>query len=161
VPGGLISPNDARRIGASVRDFERRSRSSSGPALPPLATAQGGGDSRIAALITDYDQDADNKRWIYSWAEAEKTAVGYRGWTAVSGGKTGFAFNRREDINGTAGLFGSGVNSGNLAGTDFDIQPIPVGTPIMLDVVTFTAAGVSITEYWFSEVTETDGDCTG
>lgn len=109
--------------------------------------------------ITGGGQDGSNKRWIYTFAEVEKTSVGYGGWTTKSGGVTGSAYNRVEDMNGASGLYGNGVDSANLTGM-MDIQRAPNGVIVRLDIVRGVDGDAApITEYWFDYENGIDGDC--
>lgn len=107
----------------------------------------------IDAIITGYSQDGSNKRWIYAFSEAEKTSTGYGGWAALTEGIIDNCYNRAEDINGATGLMGNGVTL-PLTGT-FDLQPIPMNTPVRLDIVP-VSGGV---EYWFNMTNGIDGAC--
>jgi hypothetical protein len=108
----------------------------------------------IDALIAGAVQDGSNKRWVYSFVEAEKTSTGYGGWTTKAGGIDGDCYNRAEEINGATGLMGNGVTL-PLVGS-FDIQPIPDGTPVRLEIVPVVGDDP---EYWFSMPNGIDGSC--
>lgn len=105
-------------------------------------------------IITAATKDGSNFRWTYTWSEAEKTATGFSGWAAKSGGLTGSAYNTVEYANGASGAFGNGVNSTNLTGT-FELKPVPTSQPVFVRPV---AVG-STTEYWFSYENGVDGAC--
>lgn len=111
----------------------------------------------FTATIGAATQDGANKRWTYPITEVEKTGAGYGGWTALDGGRTGTAYNRIEDINGSSGLFGNGVDSTNLTGT-FDIQPCPEDVPVEITVVHRADDGSD--EFWFSYENGVDGACS-
>lgn len=109
----------------------------------------------FVARITGRTQDGSNKRWTYTFAELSKTSAGYGGWTDLTGGRTGNAYNLAEDQNGASGLYGNGVNSANLTGT-FDLQPIPTGRRVRITPAYVTDGTL---EYWFEAENGIDGEC--
>jgi len=97
-------------------------------------------------------------QYTYQFRQVEKTASGYGGWTDVSNGVSGSAFNLIEDQNGASGTLGNGVSVSNLT-TDkarFTLRPAPTGTRVMLMPVVTTSGN---TEYWFSYENGVDGGC--
>lgn len=118
------------------------------------------GDNTFKAIITGSPtQDGANFRWTYPFAQAEKSASGYGSskWTAKMGGITGTMYNDLEAINGATGLFGNGVQFGDLVGT-FAPQPIPAGYPFVVRPEMVVGGGGSI-EYWFMGPTGITGAC--
>lgn len=110
----------------------------------------------FTASILTATQDGTNFRWVYTFAELEKTSAGYGGWTTKSDGRTGTLYNRIEDINGASGLMGNGVNTADLSGTSITTQPIPVGLPVLVNIVPLVGGGV---EYWTSYENGETGGC--
>jgi len=110
------------------------------------------GQTYLTGRITDYASDGTNQ-WLYDFEVVTKTGAGYGedNWTPT--GWTGQARNRIEDMNALGGLWGNGVDAGNMVGT-FDIQPAPVGC--LIDIRRERNG-----EYWFSYENGVDGDCTG
>lgn len=102
-------------------------------------------------LVTGHARDGANLRWIYGISEAYKSAAGYNGWSQTGGGLTittsspPYAYNANENINGTAGLTGAGVNQSNLVGT-YTLIPIPNGTPVLALPVGVSGSGLM--EWW-------------
>ncbi len=111
----------------------------------------------VEAIISSSTVDGANKRWAYSWAQADKQGVGYAGWTAITGGLTGTnnAFNRYEYLNGSTGQYGNGVTQANLKGT-MAVKPLPNGWPVLLKPVRNSTHAI---EYWFSYANGVDGGC--
>jgi hypothetical protein len=116
---------------------------------------------RFTSLIQSASRDGSNWRWIYTYAEAEKTSPGYGGWTVLAGGRTGTAYNRTEEINGASGAMGNGVNVDNLADTGLELQPCPVGLPVEIELRTVPGAedDPAVSEGWFSYENGVDGTC--
>ncbi|HUT59713.1 MAG TPA: hypothetical protein VNA25_17845 [Phycisphaerae bacterium] len=109
-------------------------------------------------------------QWTYDVAEAEKTAAGYDGWTVKVGGRTGTAYNRKEEINtnivaATPGVMGNGVDLANCdydtdATYEFAPQPIPDGSVVWVEIESFSVAGgTAYEEYWIDEANGIDGGC--
>jgi len=99
----------------------------------------------------------DNK-FVYQFQQVVKTSAGYGGWSNVSGGIGGEAFNLIEDQNSSSGTLGNGVKVEHL-NTDtaeFKLQPVPNGTRIQLFPVT---VGNDETEWWFSYENGVTGEC--
>lgn len=111
--------------------------------------------ARFWARITSNTQDGSNKRWSYAITEVCKSSTGYGGWTDVSGGRTGTAYNVIEDQNGATGTWGNGVASTELTGT-FDIKPVPNGTRVLIEQVILTNGNA---EYWFTYENGVSGAC--
>jgi hypothetical protein len=85
------------------------------------------------ALIDSATQDGTNYRWTYSIKEAEDvTTSGFPEFTELDGGRTGNAYNIIELNNSSTGLFGNGVTTDDLGGTDFEIQPVPDDQPVFI-----------------------------
>lgn len=104
-------------------------------------------------------------RWKYTWAEVEKTAVGYDGWTLVDGGRTGpsvkfeYAYNTIEDVNVAARqIWGSGVDAANLS-SGFVLVAAKNGDVFRAELVTPQVDG-ALPEAWFSFENSVDGTCT-
>lgn len=112
---------------------------------------------RFRARIGVATADGTN-RWKYAFVEVEKLAVGYGAWTTLSGGRTGFARNTIEDMNGSSGTLGNGVAVSSLTTTKatFSVRPCPVGALVDL----FEVAVGNDTEYWFTYENGIDGACT-
>ena len=115
--------------------------------------------------VAEADTPAQN-RWKYAWVEQAKTAVGYDGWSAKDGGRSGStgtdpAYNRVEDMNTGAGVEGNGVDVANLdtAEYTFAIQPCPSGVIVQMTEITFRVGETDYTEYWFSYENGVDGSC--
>jgi len=113
----------------------------------------------IFARITDATEDVEgSNRWVYDFEEVCKTSPGYDGWSARTEGRTGTAFNFRENINSDlAGIQGNGIDTGGplWLNVDFEIQPVPVGTIVVLYAVRL----VDSIEWWFGYENAVDGDC--
>ena len=116
-----------------------------------------------ASLVAD--SPAQN-RWFYAWAEVQKSAAGYDGWTAVSGGRSGTttsgpAYNFVEDMNTAADassptIQGNGVDiDGAAFPSTFDIEACPSGVIVPMYMVSGSAGP----EYWFSYENGIDGTC--
>lgn len=104
-------------------------------------------------------------RWKYTWAEVEKTAAGYDGWTLIDGGRAGpsatfeYAYNTIEVINVAARqIWGSGVNAANL-GSGFSLTGVANGDVVRAELVTPQVDG-ALPEAWFSFENSVDGTCT-
>lgn len=110
----------------------------------------------LFARITGNTQDGSNKRWIYDFEQVAKTSAGYGGWEAIDGGLVDVAYNLAEDQNGATGLWGNGVDSSNIAGTNLDIKPIPTGLIVRLFAIVVTDG---TTEYWLDVSNAIDGAC--
>lgn len=108
------------------------------------------------AFVASPSRDGDNWRWSYTFTEVKKNSTGYGGWTALTGGRTGTAYNTIEDMNGESGLMGNGVNTDNLSDTEMTVQPCPANTPVRMYLVT---ASDGTPEYWFSYENAIDGTC--
>ncbi|MBS3735360.1 MAG: hypothetical protein KGY99_10635 [Phycisphaerae bacterium] len=108
------------------------------------------------AEITSHSSPTQN-RWTYGFKEVEKTSTGYGGWSDVSGGTTGTAYNTIEDSNTGSGTEGCGVDVDNLSTDDytFTIQPASTGVIVWMRAVPVG----DTTEYWFSYVNGVDGSC--
>jgi len=101
------------------------------------------------AEITAINSLGGNK-WKYSYAEAYKNTAGYGGWAAISGGKTGYAWNTYEDINTGSGTEGNGVDLADLK--DPEYLPVPVGTPVWLHEAITGAGGTEMLFHFTNEV---------
>jgi hypothetical protein len=132
---------EVRRTPYGTTVLDRRERQRVGDTFP----------ARLGAAT----QDGSNKRWTYDFAEVEKTSVGYDGWAEKTGGRSGTAYNRIEEMNGATGLYGNGVDSDNLV-TGFDIKEAPGG--VLVEMAEVTVAGEE-PEYWFSYENGVDGTC--
>lgn len=99
-----------------------------------------------------------NNQWTYAFSEVEKTTAGYSGWTVKSGGITGTAYNRAEDINSATGVQGNGVDADNLDTDDytFALQACPDNSIVTIDVIELTTG---VNEYWFTHENGVDGEC--
>lgn len=95
------------------------------PPGPPVV------DDEIWARITG-NSPLGSGRWSYTFAEADKTAAAYGGWSTVDGGRTGTCYNATEDV--------ANAVSGPLAN----------GTPVYVREVTL--AGQAAPEYWIVAV---------
>jgi hypothetical protein len=111
-------------------------------------------------LVTGHTQDGSNLRWTYALAEAHLSgAGGYGTWQAITGGLTvAAAYNMNENINGTAGLTGCGVNQSNLVGT-FTLIFIPNGTPVVAIALPAPSGGVKWWIYGGGVPNGVDGAC--
>ena len=99
-----------------------------------------------------------DNRFVYQFQQVAKTSAGYGGWSNVSGGIGGDAFNLIEDQNSSSGTLGNGVKVEHL-NTDtaeFKLQPVPNGTRIQLFPV---AVGNDEIEWWFSYENGVTGEC--
>ena len=113
----------------------------------------------IEMRITSKVQDGSNKRWIYQVQEIEKLAEGIDGWSVKTGGRTGTAYNRAEEMNGTTVPYGNGITTAIPAG--FDLMPIPVDRMVVCQPKSITKSdGVVEVEYWFSADNAVDGSCS-
>lgn len=106
------------------------------------------------AIVLSSTRDGANWRWSYEFAEVLCEEDGYDAWATKTNGRTGTAYNRVEDINGTSGLLGNGVNLANLPP---GIEPTPVPINSIIEVTVY--AGAPEPRYWFSRVTIPDGVC--
>jgi len=119
----------------------------------------------IVGASAEADSPAQN-RWLYAWAEVAKTAAGYGGWAAKSGGRSGTtetdpARNRIEDMNDGAGVEGHGVDvDGEDYPSGFAVMPAPNGVLVEMLEIAFIVGGAVVTEYWFSHPSADDGTCT-
>jgi len=101
-----------------------------------------------------------DNRFVYQFQQVAKTSAGYGGWSNVSGGIGGEAFNLIEDQNSSSGTLGNGVKVEHL-NTDtaeFKLQPVPNGTRVQLFPVTFGNNNNEI-EWWFSYENGVTGEC--
>jgi len=99
-----------------------------------------------------------DNRFVYQFQQVAKTSAGYGGWSNVSGGIGGEAFNLIEDQNAAFGTLGNGVKVEHL-NTDtaeFKLQPVPNGTRVQLFPV---AVGNDEVEWWFSYENGVTGEC--
>ena len=103
------------------------------------------------------ERDGENWRWVYTIRERIKATPGYDGWADRTNGRTGEAFAWAEDINGSSGVLGNGIDLANLPGT-FEPQPVPDGSAIIVTEVTIQD-GKATKEWWFERVTGPDGGC--
>jgi hypothetical protein len=137
-------------------------------------------DKAFWVIIETQERDGTNNRWKYQATEAEKLTAGYGGWTAklaISGGRvaTGsteadppgngiWVYNLIEDQNGATGQYGNGVSSDDLSGTGITVQPIPIGTRVLVTgVVTIPAVDPEdddIEEWWVQYENGVSGPCT-
>jgi hypothetical protein len=99
----------------------------------------------------------------YAWTEQEKSDAGYGGWSTLSGGRSGTtgtdpARNTIEDMNGSSGLLGCGVDVDNLTETDvytYTLSPAPSGAIVWMREVDQDGD----VEYWFAYENGVDGTC--
>ena len=133
-----------------------------------------------------YSSDWKNNpptQWTYEFKEVGKTVTGYspmfgspypsRTWTET-GGRTGIAHNRIEDINtrithalGKTEQMGNGAVLENLdydSDDTYEFMPEPVPAYIKaaiveIEVVNFKIDDTEYEEYWFSYENGTDGGC--
>lgn len=112
---------------------------------------------------------SDNQ-WTYTITEIYKSSTGYDGWSDLSGGRTGTAYNFAEDQNAATGVQGNGVDQDNLdavndsgGGTDgtHALQPIPAGTRVLcIELPIWSGSAVTAKEYWIIQVPNgVDGAC--
>jgi len=109
------------------------------------------------ASTVSHERDGANWRWVYTIRERIKATPGYGGWIDRTNGRMGDAYAWAEDINGSSGVLGNGIDLANLPGT-FEPQPVPDGSPIIVTEVTLTDA-LATKEWWFERVTGPDGEC--
>ena len=104
---------------------------------------------------------ADGYRWTYAFVEVAKTVAGYGGWTTLTGGRTGTAYNTIEDMNSASGVQGNGVDRAHLdtAAYTFAIQPCPEGNVVWMRTIRFKVGEEAKVEYWFSYENGVDGEC--
>jgi hypothetical protein len=122
-----------------------------------LGLAQDSENTYFNAVIGGSTSAGPNK-WTYNFTEVQKISGGYSGFSAVTNGRTGTAYNMAEYINSATGLQGNGVVVENLATVpgEYTIQPCPPGTPVVMQAITRTDG---VTEYWFSHTNGIDGVC--
>ena len=175
--GYMLSRSALRRVQAAVKWVEsfRRSPDNVRRRVP----RGGGGTSGFYAILTANSSHVTNWTWTYSWAEVEKTGIGYGNWTTKSGGMFGTsavasggaysavgldlgpAYNTIENMNGASGLVGAGVDVDGID-TDyftFAFKEIPIGAIVWMRPVSCVVDDVDVTEYWFSAWNAVDGSC--
>ena len=165
----------------SARDFDNRTGGRSGAMARfweqyARPDAQGGrlevlldvGDTSVFWARIDGAQSAGDNQWLYAWTEMEKTAEGYGGWSAFSGGRSdsGMTLPGRNSIEnantGQSGhIEGNGVDPANLVSSrySFEIQPCPVGCIVRMHEIRFLVQGQDTVEYWFAYENGVDGGC--
>ena len=172
-PGIIPSTDSFRRIASATRIVEGQSRGAV-QLRRRQPKGRGSGTDGFWARLTANAAAPVNLNWIYSWVAVEKTALGYGGWTTISGGlfgtyavvsggtlDLGRAYNTVEDMNAASGLVGAGVDVDGLD-TDyytFALKEIPIGAIVWMRPVLCTIAGVTVAEYWFSAWNAVDGAC--
>lgn len=78
--------------------------------------------------ITAASRDGSNFRWTYTAKLVMRTATTFGAWTEITGNLT--AFNSLEQMNGSSGVMGNGVNTADLADTGLELQAAPIGAII-------------------------------
>lgn len=96
-------------------------------------------------------------KFVYSGKVGEQAGTGYDGWQEISGAPTVSLYHTLEEVNNGAGVEGTGID---IDGTDFpadyELQPVPAGTPVLAHPVVTTSGSV---EWWFTATSNYDGDC--
>ena len=96
-------------------------------------------------------------KWQYTIAEVAKTGAGFAGWSVVTNGRTGTAYNMREYANATTGTLGNGVPIALLGG--LTLQPIPPGFPLHILYAWRPPTAPGTVEYWFDSPNGLAGEC--
>jgi len=107
-----------------------------------------------------------SNQWTYQITERYKSSSGYGGWSDLSGGRSGTAYNHNEDQNAATGVQGNGVDQANLdtvngsSGTHA-LKPIPDNTPVVVrEVALWNGTSVTGVEYWIIQLPNgVDGVC--
>jgi len=128
--------------------------------LPPRRGRERGGGSpqlrlfRVlgaTAVAASNDANDNPTRWLYTAAEAEKTAAGYGGWSLVAGAPTVAAYNLLEDGNTGTGRQRNGVDhDGADYPAGFAMRPIQTGS-ILPGLLVYPADG-GVVEAWLMPV---------
>lgn len=103
-------------------------------------------------------QAVNTNQWRYTAEEAAKLGPGHQGWQTKPGGRTGDAYNLRENANDGSGLEDDGIDHDRLPGT-FAMQPAPTGALVLVTIVTHNEAGTQHAEWWFDYRNSVDGTC--
>lgn len=132
---------------------------------PVRGSAGGTGHSpvrwfRVDASVATATVDANGNpvRWTYTVSEMYKATAGYGGWSVLSDGYTGAAYNFNEEGNDGTGRQMNGVDHD---GADYpstvSMQPIQ-DNAILPGVMVFAASGA--VEVWLWSQSNEDGTCS-
>jgi hypothetical protein len=135
--GVVLNRSTAQRVLSATRRVEAMPKSLAGKRNPPLMG--GGGRGFFTARITGATKDGANDRWTYTVAEGRPVAGTPWTWEAVTGGRTGDAYNRYEIP--------------ALDSTDVTILRIPNGRPVHIEIVRDSDGEET---WWFSEANDVE-----
>lgn len=139
-PGAVMTGRDLRDIMIGERTMVYGGNGTTARRIGPIVTMDTPAPraQRVVfpARIVSATKDGANYRWFYAFSEIVYTDADT--YIDKTGGRTdstyGLARNKLEWINGSTGLFGCGVNEGNLP-DGIQLQPIPAGVPVDITLI--------------------------